>query len=79
MSAFTHYHTFPWHNDEFIRVNGLPLVYDFNNEDAQMEVLVPGPRFSYRLTLEQIKLRGWAVTMPQVIRKPVYLFGEAMP
>lgn len=76
MSSFAHNHTYAWHADEFIKVNGLPLVYHFNNEDDQMEVMVPGPRRSYPLTLEQIKLRGWAVQMPQVLRKPIYLFGE---
>lgn len=54
----------PWDDGEFIRVDGVPLVYTETVREG-FRVRLPGCKWA---TVEQLKAAGHTVTMPRVRR-----------
>ena len=58
----------PWRDDQFLLVNGSPLIYRIGPHDpaATMIVMLPGRE---RVTLSDLRARGARIQMPVEIRR----------
>ena len=54
----------PWDESEFVRVDGMPLVYTETVREG-FRVRLPGCKWA---TVEQLRARGCTVVMPSILR-----------
>jgi hypothetical protein len=62
--------TAPWHEKEFARVNGIPLVYRFD-ADENLVVMMPGwgQPGSAPVAARDLKNMGFDVEYPRIVRR----------